>query len=280
MVRDLEQVARAPLVDTHAHLNFEDYEGELDAVVERAREAGLVGIVTVGIEPSDWGPTLEISSRYAGVFPALGIHPNSANQATTEAFQRLEELCRRPGHRRVVAVGETGLDFYREHTEHEVQREAFRAHLDLARQLDLPVIVHNRDAHADVLDILRRDGRGTRGVMHSFTGDLEFANASIELGYLVSLAGPVTFKKAADKHLIARSIPLDYLLVETDCPFLTPEPYRGRRNEPAYVQFTARAVAQLRGQDFDDVARATTANAVRLFGLGLPPTNRESEGAG
>src|SRR5439155_9382664 len=143
----------------------------------------------------------------------------------------------------VVAIGETGLDYYREYVPHEAQRDSFRAHLDLARQLDLPVIIHNRDAHAEVLDILRSDGAGTRGVMHSFSGDLTFAMECIRLGYMISLAGPVTFRNAVDKHMIAAGLPLESLLVETDCPFLTPEPFRGRRNEPAYVQYTARAIA-------------------------------------
>lgn len=255
------------LVDTHAHLDFEDYNSDLDAVIGRAREAGLTAIVTVGIEPKEWQPTLDIAASYKDVFPALGIHPNSAGQTNTNTLADLAALC---SSHRVVAIGETGLDYYRDYVPHEVQRDSFRAHLDLARQLDLPVIIHNRDAHADVLDVLRKDGAGTRGVMHSFSGDLDFARECIGLGYMISLSGPVTFKKAADKHEAARSVPLEMLLVETDCPFLTPEPFRGRRNEPSYVRYTAQTVASLREISYAQVAEATTTNAARLFGLVVP----------
>jgi TatD DNase family protein len=172
---------------------------------------------------------------------------------------------------RVVGLGETGLDFYRQYVSHDQQREAFRRHLELARLLDLPVIIHDRDAHDDILKILRDDGRGTRGVMHSFSGDLEMMHECIRLDYMISLSGPVTFRKASDKHAIAREVPLDMLMLETDCPYLTPEPYRGRRNEPAYVAYTARAIAELRGTTLDAIASATTSNTQRLFKLTSSP---------
>ncbi|MDQ3929859.1 MAG: TatD family hydrolase [Chloroflexota bacterium] len=256
--------SRPPLVDSHAHLDAADFAGDADEVVERARQRGLIGIVSVGFEPEGWAATLGFAERHDLVFPALGIHPNSADQTSDATLSELESLCRQQP---VVALGETGLDYYREHVPHEQQRASFRAHLDLARQLDLPVVVHNREAHADILDILRRDGRGTRGVMHSFSGDLGYAEECLALGYMVSLAGPVTFKKAADKHQVAAAVPLDMLLIETDCPYLTPEPYRGRRNEPSYVFYTAQAIARIRGVPYEAVANATTANAARLFGL-------------
>jgi TatD DNase family protein len=166
-----------------------------------------------------------------------------------------------------VALGETGLDYYRHYISPDEQKRSFRAHLDLAKQLDLPVIIHNRDAHEDILEILRQDGQSTRGVMHSFSGDEQFAVECMRLGYMISLSGPVTFKKATDKHQIAASVPLDMLLVETDCPFLTPEPFRGRRNEPAYVAYTARAIAEIRGITFEEFAAQTTSNAIKMFGL-------------
>lgn len=257
----------ASLVDTHAHLDFSDYDADRDEVVSRAHAAGLVATVTIGIEPGDWHKTTAIADQYSDVYAALGIHPNSAGQTTDSTLADLATIYRDPAHKRIVALGETGLDYYRQYVPHEVQRESFRAHLDLARQLDLPVIVHTRDAHADVLAVLKRDGAGTRGVMHSFSGDISFAEECILLGYMVSLAGPVTFRKAADKHEIAAWVPLEMLLVETDCPFLTPEPYRGRRNEPAYVAYTAQAIAKLRGIPFEELAAATTANACKLFGI-------------
>ena len=267
MATNTSNGAGAPLIDTHAHLDFGDYDEDREQVISRAWGAGLVGIITVGIEPGDWAKTLSIAGEHARVNAALGIHPNSADQTNEGTLGELTRLCK-DNAGQVVAIGETGLDYYRQYVPHDKQRESFRAHLDLARELDLPVIVHNRDAHADVLEILRRDGAGTRGVMHSFSGDLDFATACIEMGYMVSLSGPVSFKKASDKHLIARSVPIEHLLVETDCPFLTPEPYRGRRNEPLFVMYTARAIAQLRETSYEEIARVTTDNARRLFRIG------------
>ena len=270
---------RATLVDTHAHLDFDDYANDRQQIVDRARQAGVSSIITLGIEPPDWQQNIEIAEQFDGMYAALGVHPNSADQATSHALAELERLCRSEGSRKVVALGETGLDYYRHYVSHDAQKMSFRAHLDLARQLDLPVIIHNRDAHEDVLEILRRDGKGTRGVMHSFSGDEQYAIECMRMGYMISLAGPVTFKKAEDKHRIAASVPLDMLLVETDCPFLTPEPFRGRRNEPAYVAYTARAVASIRGITFEEFAAQTTSNAVKMFGLDKMDAGAKPEAA-
>ena len=254
----------APLIDSHAHLDSEDYDADRDEVIRRAGEFGLVAIITIGIEPGEWEKTLRVASEHPQVHVALGIHPNSADQMNDEALAQLRTLCKE---HHAVGIGETGLDYYRQYVPHDKQRESFRAHLALARELDLPVIIHTRDAHDDVLTLLREEGQGTRGVMHSFSGDLAYARECMKLGYMISLAGPVTFRKATDKHDVAREIPLEWLLVETDCPFLTPEPFRGRRNEPAYVAYTARAIANLRGVPLEEVAAATTSNARRLFGI-------------
>lgn len=255
-----------PLVDSHAHLDSEDYHADIEAIIERAREFGLKAIVTIGIEPADWPSTLALAARYTDVYPALGIHPNSADQTNDDTLQQLTALCKAHN---VVGLGETGLDYYREYVPHEQQKESFRQHLALSRELNLPVIIHTRDADDDVLEILQRDGEGTYGVMHSFSGDVAGALKCIDMGYMISIAGPVTFRKATDKHSLAREVPLDWLMVETDCPYLTPEPYRGRRNEPAYVAYTAKAIAELRGISFEEVAQATTRNTARLFGLHL-----------
>jgi TatD DNase family protein len=269
---------RAPIVDSHAHLDSNDFQGEVDALVARAEEFGLAAIVTIGIEPPDWDGCLALAEQHDIVHAALGIHPNSANLTDDRTLARLEALCRNgEGSRRVVGIGETGLDYYRDYVPHDMQRRSFGAHLTLARELDLPVIIHNRDAHEDIFEVLKTGGKGTRGVMHSFSGDTDYARRCIELGYMISLAGPVTFRKAEDKHLVARDVPLDCLLIETDCPYLTPEPFRGRRNEPAYVAYTARAIAALRGVPFEEVAAATTANAARLFGI-LPVETPSTKG--
>lgn len=263
---------RVPLIDAHSHLDSDDYDDDLTDVIERTRDYGLVAMITIGIEPADWLRTQALAEQYRDIYPAIGIHPNSANQTNDTTLAELEQLCRNRSAegKHIVGLGETGLDFYRQYVSHSDQRASFRAHLELARQLDLPVIIHDRDAHEDILSILKESGKGTRGVMHSFSGDLEMARECIRLDYMISLSGPVTFRKAIDKHLIAREIPLEWLMVETDCPYLTPEPYRGRRNEPAYVAYTARAIADLRGISLDEVARATTANTMRLFGIEVP----------
>jgi TatD DNase family protein len=255
-----------PLVDSHAHLDSNDYDADIEAVVERARQFGLKAIVTIGIEPADWPGTLALAARYPDVYPALGIHPNSADQTNDDTLQQLAALCKTHN---VVGLGETGLDYYREYVPHEQQKVSFRQHLVLSRELNLPVIIHTRDAEDDVLEILQRDGKGTRGVMHSFSGDTTGALRCIEMGYMISIAGPVTFRKATDKHSLAREVPLAWLMIETDCPYLTPEPYRGRRNEPAYVAYTAKAIAELRGISLEEVAKATTRNTARLFGIEL-----------
>ncbi|MBF6614143.1 MAG: TatD family hydrolase [Chloroflexi bacterium] len=263
-----QAIGHVPLIDSHAHLGYPDYDGDRDGVLQRARAAGLIAMITIGIEQGEWAQAIEMAHLNHDIYAAVGIHPNSADQATGDALAALAALLGDKDAKKIVGVGETGLDYYREHSSREKQRESFRAHLDLARQYNLPVIIHDRDAHADVLQILRRDGEGTRGVMHSFSGDSGFASECIKLGYYISLSGPVTFRKAADKHEVARAVPIDWLLIETDAPFLTPEPYRGRRNEPAYLSYTAQAIARLRDIPLAEVARATTANTQRLFGVG------------
>jgi TatD DNase family protein len=261
------------LIDSHAHVDAPEFAADRTAVITRAHGAGVTRIVTVGYDQATWITATEVARTYAdhGIYLALGIHPNSAYETDDATLADLAARCRAwradPAQPRVVGLGETGLDYYRDWATPEQQRASFRAQLALARELDLPVIVHDRDAHADIMAILRADGAGTRGVMHAFSGDVAMAEECLRLGYLISLAGPVTFPKAADRHAVARAVPLSGLLVETDCPYLTPVPYRGRRNEPAYVAHTAARVAELKGLPLEDVAAALTANTVNLFQL-------------
>ena len=261
------------LIDSHAHLDAPEFEADRAVVIARAHAAGVTRMVTVGYDQATWATATALIAAHpgAGLYLALGIHPNSAPEATEAGLADLAARCRAgrtdPTAPRVVGLGETGLDYYRDWATPEQQRASFRAQLALARELDLPVIIHDRDAHADILAILRADGAGTRGVMHAFSGDVAMAEECLRRGYLISLAGPVTFSKAADRHAVARAVPLAGLLVETDCPYLTPAPFRGRRNEPAHVALTAARIAELKGVSLEDVAAATTANAVALFGL-------------
>lgn len=221
-------------------------------------------MIDVGTGPKEWRQSIKLAAERPEISCVLGLHPNSAalwsNALETELHQLLKD-------KQVVAVGETGLDYYRLGAPAEVQREVFIAHLQVARAVNLPVVIHARDAYEDILQILYAHGRGTRGVLHSFAGSVEEALRGVDLGYYVSLSGPVTYRSGEQIRAVAAAVPLDRLLIETDSPYLPPHPYRGKRNEPAHVTLTVEALAQARGTDWDAVAHATTENAVRLFQL-------------
>ncbi len=254
------------LLDTHAHLNQPDFDADREAVIDRAREAGVQQMVQVAVTPDSWATSLDIARGHPFIRAALGVHPNDAGDLTAARLAELRALIA-ANRELVVGIGETGLDYYRDWTTPEQQQPAFSAQLALGREFDLPVIVHCRNAYADTIRLIAEQGKSTRGVMHCFSGNLRIMEQAIALGYYISLAGPVTFKNAHDRHEVAANVPLDWLLVETDCPFLTPEPFRGRRNEPARVVYTAAKIAELRGISVEELANATTANARRLFGL-------------
>lgn len=257
------------LVDSHAHLDSEDYAGDLDAVVARARAAGLERIVCIGLwrAPGEFGNALDLASREPGFFSAtVGIHPHECARVPEEDWARHDELARDA---RIVAVGETGLDFHYDHSPRPTQEASFRRSLRTARSAGKPVVIHVREADDACLRVLREEGvPGAGGVVHCFTGDAAAARAYLDLGLHVSVAGVVTFRTATAVRDAVRMVPRDRLLVETDCPFLAPVPHRGKRNEPAWVVETARTVAEVWSTSLDEVARATTENVRRLFGIG------------
>jgi len=256
-----------PLFDTHAHLHFPEFAQDLDAVLERARAAGIVGMVTIGTDRETNLAAVALAERLPHVYATVGIHPHDAAEATEADFEAMERLARSSV--KVVALGEMGLDFFRDLSPRDVQARVFHRQLRLARRLGKPVVVHCRDAHAETLAILAEEGVAEMGgVMHCFSADVEVAKRCLDLGLLVSLAGPVTYKNARSLPDVARFVPEDRLVVETDCPFLAPHPHRGQRNEPAYVALTAARVAELRSVHPDALAAATTRNAARLFELG------------
>lgn len=250
------------LFDSHCHLTDTRLLPEVDDVIDRARKNGVDRIVTVGADLDDWGTTLDIARRFGAVHAALGVHPHIADRATDEAMARLEEQAR--GESSCVAIGETGLDYYYDHAPRDAQREAFLRHLALAESVGLPVIVHTRSADEDTIAILREAGRNVRGVIHCFTGGRALMEAALDLGWYISLAGIVSFRNYEDQDLV-RAIPADRLLIETDSPYLAPVPMRGKRNEPAFVRHVAEAVARIRGEDFEVVARRTTDNARAFY---------------
>jgi TatD DNase family protein len=254
-----------PLVDTHCHLADSRLDAELDEVLERAAEAGIAKIVAVGaIGTIDADRrTVEIAEHYSHIFAAVGVHPHDATHCTTDRIVQLRDLARS---QKVVAIGESGLDFHYLHSPVEDQEWSLRKHLALAAELDKPIVIHCRDAEARLAAIVREEGLPPAGgVIHCFTGDAKAAETFLELGFLISFSGILTFKNAGALRQAARVVPDDRALVETDAPYLAPEPHRGRRNEPAFVRRTLEVLAEVRRADFDGLAAATSENASRVF---------------
>ena len=252
------------LVDSHCHLDFPEFAPELDAVVARARAAGVGVCVSIGTSLAKFPNVLAVAERFDHVWCSVGIHPHEAEKELLESPAPLVEAARHP---KVVGIGETGLDYYYEHSPRAQQVANFRAHIAAARQTKLPVIVHSRDADDDTIAVLREEMSAApfSGLIHCFTGTRRLAEASLELGLAISVSGIATFKKSDELRSVLKDVPLDRLLVETDAPYLAPMPHRGKRNEPAFTALTCRRVAELRGASEDEIAVKTTANAHRLF---------------
>ncbi|WP_074954853.1 TatD family hydrolase [Alicyclobacillus macrosporangiidus] len=250
------------LFDTHCHLFDERFQDDLDEVVARARTAGVRHFVVPGVDVETSRAAIALAERYDGVYAAVGVHPESLAEYRPEM---LDDIRRLAAHPKVVAIGEIGLDYYWDVAPREVQKQVFQAQMDLARELGLPVVVHNRDATEDVVRILETGAAGVTGVMHCFTGDLETAMRCVRCGFLISYGGPLTFKNAEGVRQAAAGVPLDALVVETDSPYLSPHPFRGKRNEPERVRLVAEKLAEIRGLPLEELAAITTQNALRLF---------------
>lgn len=256
------------LIDTHSHIDMEDFSNDIDAVILRAKEASVEKIILPSVDRSSFEKVIRISNKYNEVYCALGIHPTEAqgiNGDKEEDFEKILELINTP---KVVAIGECGLDYYWDKTYVEEQKKVFLKQIEIAKAHKLPLLVHDREAHKDTFDLLTQNIKDeVPVVMHCFSGSLELAKECIKKGFYIALGGVVTFKNAKKVHEIAKEIPLEYLLLETDAPYLTPEPYRGKRNEPAYVKFVAEEIARIRGLSFEEVAETTTKNARSVFKL-------------
>jgi TatD DNase family protein len=254
------------LIDTHCHIDLDAFDDDRDAVFDRASEAGVSDLLVIGFEPERWRAAIELAACRDNVRVSAGIHPNSAGKFDSTVLNDIAELTSRP---EVVAIGEIGIDLYWKSVPIEVQEHAFREQITLARELDLPFIVHQRDAEAEVLKILRDFPPPLNGVLHCFTGDWDYARSILDLGMHVGLGGAVTFKSRTDLQNAVRNIPLDRVVLETDAPFMAPIPHRGKRNEPAYARIVAERVAELKEIEIAEVARRTTQAAISLFrGLG------------
>jgi TatD DNase family protein len=259
------------LIDTHCHLNFHQFDADRAAVVERAAQAGVTRILIPAVDTESASQAVALAAEYAGVFASVGIHPNDTADFSDADLDRIRALASAP---KAVAIGEIGLDYHWDKSPKEAQWRAFEAQLTLARELEMPVIIHNREASDDVIAILEawaRDLppalRDRPGVLHSFSAPQAVAERALACGFYLGFTGPITYKNADDLRQIAALMPLDCLLIETDAPYLTPIPHRGQRNEPAYVRLVAERIAALRRLPPDEIASATTANAARLFGL-------------
>ncbi|MGM0846970.1 MAG: TatD family hydrolase [Bacillota bacterium] len=253
------------LFDTHVHLNAEQFSEDLVQVIERAKNAGVENMVVVGFDRPTINKAMELVEQYDFLYAAIGWHPVDAIDMTDEDLRWIEELS---SHEKVVAIGETGLDYHWDKSPKEIQQEAFRKQIRLAKKVRLPIIIHNREATQDIVDILHEeDAKEVGGIMHCFSGSPETARECVDMNFLISLGGPVTFKNAKKPKEVAEEIPLEKLLIETDCPYLAPHPYRGKRNEPSYVKLVAEQIAELKGVSFEKVAEETTRNAKKIFGI-------------
>lgn len=259
------------LIDTHCHLDFPEFAQDRDAVVQRARDAGVARMVTISTHASRFAGVKQVAENYDDVFCTVGVHPHhSGEEGELVEADWLVEQAKNP---KVVGIGETGLDYYYNNSPKELQLESFRRHVQACLTTDMPIIVHTRDADDETYQILKSEGQGrVKGLLHCFSSGRALAEQALAMGMYISLSGIVTFKKAEELRAVVKDVPLDRILVETDAPFLAPIPHRGRTNEPAYVVHTAAAVAEVKGISLAELAKASTANALRVFPKMTAPT--------
>lgn len=254
----------SPVIDSHVHLDAKQFEGELEALLIRAKEAGVIKMIQIGCDLASSKKALEMAASHPELHPAVGFHPNDLGSY----LQEEEELIILAQHPEVVAIGEIGLDYHWNRFSKEVQKEAFLRQIDIAKNLHKPIIIHDRDAHGDILEVLRQEHKYLRGgVLHCFSGSWEMAKLCLRWGFYISFAGPLTFPKSNKLREIGALVPQDRLLIETDCPYLAPQAYRGKRNEPAYVIEQAKELAQIRGVGYEEMAALTKKNTETLFNL-------------
>lgn len=258
------------LFDTHTHMDAPQFDDDREEAISRAREQGVTRMINIGFNRETIPTTMKLAESYDFIYAAVGWHPQDAITMQDEDLDWIAELCK---HEKVVAIGEIGLDYYWDTSPKEVQHDVFRKQIQLARQLGMPISIHNRDAHEDVVRILREErANEVGGVMHSYSGSWEIAKMCLDLGFHLSFGGPITFKNAKQPKEVLAKTPMDRLLIETDSPYLTPHPFRGKRNETGHVRLVAEAAAELKGISVEKIAEITTQNALERFGI---PRNRE-----
>lgn len=254
-------------IDSHAHLDDNRFDADRDLLIRDLKTNGIDIVVNIGADLETSINSVDLSKKYDNIYASVGIHPHSADEVDDNTLRKIKELAQ---NEKVVAIGEIGLDYYYDNSPRDIQRKCFKKQLELAKEVNLPVVIHSREASQETFDIIQEAQDGTlRGVMHCYSGSVEMAEEYInKLGFYISIGGPVTFKNARIVKEVAQSVPLDKLLIETDCPYLTPEPYRGKRNEPMFVKYTAQEIAKLREITIEELAEATSRNAKTLFSIG------------
>lgn len=260
------------LIDTHCHLEMDVFDNDREEVIKRAKDSGIEAIITISSDFESNLKAVELACKYDFIYSSIGIHPHDAKDFSEKMFNKVKVL--REKTNKVVAIGEIGLDYHYDNSPRSIQRNVFIEQLKYAKEVGLPVIIHSREAKNDTLNIVK-DSDIKRGVFHCFSGDIDMAEKIISMGFFISIAGPVTFKNARRLREVAKIVPDEYLLIETDAPYLTPEPLRGKRNEPSYLFYTAKTVAEIRGISLEDLSRITTLNAKRLFAIGAIPEKGE-----
>jgi len=253
------------LFDSHAHYDDKRFAEDYQEVILNAFNSGVKRIINAGSDIDTSKRSIELAEKFNFIYAAAGVHPHEAEKLNDASFNELKKLC---SHKKVVAIGEIGLDYYYDNSPRDVQRYWFEKQIELGKQLDLPLIIHNRDSHEDMMNIIRSHSPYAKaGVLHCFTGSWEMAKELINLGFYISFGGPITFKNANKAIEIIKKIPEERILIETDCPYLTPEPFRGRRNDSSYVRLVAEKIAEIRGFSLDEAANITSRNTMRLFGI-------------
>ena len=251
-------------VDTHSHLYFSAFDKDRKKLIHDFEKDGLEFMVSIGIDGASNEQSVNLAKQYSSIYAAVGFHPSESASLNNDELDNLKAYCEND---KVVAIGEIGLDYYRMCQPVDVQKKAFGLQLELAEELQIPVVIHDRDSHDDVYEMLKSFKGRVRGIMHSFSGDYDFAKKMLNLGYYISITGVVTFKNADVLRDVVKKVPLEFLLSETDCPFLTPEPYRGKRNQPAYVKYVVKKIAQITGINEDYVTESLVENAKKSFNI-------------
>ena len=252
-------------IDSHSHLDDDRFNEDRDVLIKSLKENKVDIAINVGADLETSINSVKLADKYDNIYATVGVHPHSASEVTEETLDQFREMAK---NEKVVAIGEIGLDFYYDNSPRDIQRKWFKEQINLAKELDLPVVIHSRDATKETFDIIKEAQDGSlRGVLHCFSGSVEMAMEYIKLGFYISLGGPVTFKNARVVREVAEAVPLDKLLIETDCPYLTPEPYRGKRNEPMFVSYVAEKIAEIKNIPVEELAKATSKNTKDLFGI-------------